>query len=211
MLEFLELKSSKDKYFAEAIEVYREAFESTPEIYLDPKYFSQGSSSYMQDMQWHFCALVDRDVIGMAAFASTKFGGYSGYVAVRERLRHRGYGTILLKNIVDNVRKDLDKNNWKSPFLFAEYENKNQKLWESKGFVTLPVKYYQPPLVDDGNWVSMNLGVLPLSGAESIRGEEIVDFVSFMYSRIYWMKGYSKYKQYKELKKSCYNLVFKIR
>ncbi|MEM0157174.1 MAG: GNAT family N-acetyltransferase [Thermoplasmataceae archaeon] len=207
MSEFLELQSPSDQYFDDAIDIYREAFESTPEIYLDPKYFSQSSGRETGDMQWHFCVLIDKEPVGMAAFASTIFGGYGGYVAVREHLRNRGYGTVLLKNIMDTLISDSIRKKWNLKFLFAEYEDRNRKLWESKGFYTLPVEYFQPPLTEMNEWIKMNLGALPLTDSHNISGNEILNFVTFLYSKIYYLKDYAHLKEYQSMKSSCKNLV----
>jgi GNAT superfamily N-acetyltransferase len=206
MMRFLDLHSPTDRYFSDAIGIYREAFESTPEIYLDPKYFSQSTGRVTRDMQWHFCVLVDERAIGMAAFASTIHGGYGGYVAVRNDLRNHGYGTLILKNIMDTVLKDSKQKGWDIKFLFAEYEDRNRRLWESKGFHTLSVKYFQPPLTDKNEWVPMNLGAIPIVGADTITGKEVLDFVTFLYSRIYYQRGFARQETYRSLKIACENL-----
>ncbi len=210
MSRFLELQSPSDQYFDDAIDIYREAFESTPEIYLDPKYFSQSPGRETADMQWHFCVLIDKEPVGMAAFASTIFGGYGGYVAVREHLRNHGYGTVLLKNITDTVASDSSRRGWNIKFLFAEYEEQNRKLWESKGFYTLPVEYFQPPLTDTNEWIRMHLGVLPLNDSRKISGIEIVNFVTFLYSKIYYLNDYAQSKEYRSVKSSSENLVLHL-
>lgn len=207
MVIFKEIVTPSDKYFTDAINIYREAFESNPEIYLDPKYFSQTHGRASKDMEWHFSVLIDQETaVGMAAFALTVFGGYGGYVAIKGEFRHQGYGTILLKNIMEALVEDSRQKGWDIHFLFAEYEENNRMLWESKGFFTLPLNYFQPPLSDAGKWIPMNLGVIPLAGKDNISGEEILDFATFLYSKIYRERGYSKKQPYVVLKKSCENL-----
>lgn len=208
---FREILEPSDGDFNDAISIYKEAFESKPETYIDPKYFSQSSGRITRDMEWHFCVLTDKNVVGMIAFASTIFGGYGGYVAVRKELRHRGYGSILLKNMVDILRKDSEKKEWDIKFLFAEYEDENKGLWESKGFTTLPVEYFQPPLTETKEWFPMNLGAFPLTEKGMISGKEILNFATFLYSKVYWAKGYSKTPEYKKLEKDCRNLTVHLR
>ncbi len=208
MVLFKEILSPYDEYFKDAINIYNEAFESTPDIYLDPKVFSESSGRVGKDVIWHLCVLTDGKAVAMTAFGTCIYGGFGGYIAVKEGYRHHGYGTMVLEMMKDKILKDSHHRNWNVQFLFAEYEEKNKGLWESKGFFTLPIEYFQPPLADVEKWIPMSLGVVSLSGKDMILGSEIFNFIRLLYSKIYYVRNYSIQEHYIALKKDCEKLSF---
>ncbi len=210
VLLFREIPYPSDEYFKDAMDIYKEAFESTPEIYLDPKVFSESSGKVAKDVIWHLCVLIEENVVAMISFATCIYGGFGGYVAVKGKYRHHGYGTAVLEDMKEVIRKDSDSRGWDINFLFAEYEEKNKGLWESKGFITLPIEYFQPPITKVKKWIPMSLGVVPLSLKNTISGIEIFNFVTFLYSKIYSVKNYSRQQHYQTLRRTCESLNFDL-
>jgi len=209
MIEYREIHSTEDPDFKDVIKVYNEGFREQKEIYIDPIVFTWMLNNDRKDIVSHIAVLKSGRVIGMTSFSSMPSGAIGWYITIIDEERKKGYASVLLEKIKDTIMKDTESKQWHEKYLFAEFEQDKAELWGNKGFTILPVRYYQPPLLGNGDWVPLLLGVMPIK-SDTITGAEILKFVSDLYQKIYNVPNFKESDYFKNIKEDCEFLSMRL-
>ncbi|MFP3220486.1 MAG: GNAT family N-acetyltransferase [Candidatus Marsarchaeota archaeon] len=189
----------KNEDFEDAVAIYRESFKDKS-VAVSPEIFERSLGSTKVPA----LALLRRgkEPISMARFAVFPEGAVIWYLAVKPSERGKGYGTTMVRKVLETltrISKDVG-----AEFVFAEYEDALAGFWERNGFRKLPVNYYQPPISD--GWVRMNLGAKPLTARCELSGEALLRFIKKIYSDVYGV-NYLRDQHFTALEEECRGLL----
>jgi GNAT superfamily N-acetyltransferase len=154
------LLSGEDADYAAMADVYRRAFPAGPTA-VDPQAFAAGLRRMQArtDTRYHLWALAETDsapVHGMAAFFSTRRFGFGGYLILEPPLRGRGLARVLVKRMEEQMIRDAPKaREW---YVECDIGSTQERVFASLGFEPVPVRYFQPPLVDSPEGRAAKLG-----------------------------------------------------
>jgi GNAT superfamily N-acetyltransferase len=131
--------------------LYKRAFPPGPTV-IDVRMFARALewSGGQRDVHYHLWALAPSDnepIAGMASFFVMPRFAFAGYLALEPPLKGTGRARLVMKRIEEQIIRDEPD----AQKLYAECipDSTEEAIFSGLGFARVPVRYYQPPTVDE--------------------------------------------------------------
>jgi GNAT superfamily N-acetyltransferase len=145
-----------DPDFKTGTDVYARAFPPGPTV-IDVRMFAHALqwSVGRTDLHYHFWALANgpgEPIAGMASFFVMQDFAFGGYLAFEPPLRGTGRTGIVLKRIEEQIIRD--EREARQHYIECVPNSSEEAVFHHLGFTPVPVRYVQPPTMDDEHFGS---------------------------------------------------------
>jgi hypothetical protein len=150
-LSIIPVTRADDPAFKVATDVYARAFPPGPTV-IDIGMFAQalGWSVGRPELHYHFWALATgpgEPIAGMASFFVMKNFAFGGYLAFEQPLQGTGRTRVVLKRIEEQIIRD--ERGASKHYIECVPNSSEEAIFRGLGFNRVPVRYVQPPTIDD--------------------------------------------------------------
>jgi GNAT superfamily N-acetyltransferase len=145
------IRSAADPDFKIATDLYARVFPSGPTV-VDARMFEYALewAAAAKDWHYHLWALTtapDRLIAGMISFFVMPLFAFGGYMALEPPLRGTGRARVAMKRVEEQIIRDEPEA--QIHYIECVPNSPEEAVFRRLGFRPLPVRYYQPPTVDD--------------------------------------------------------------
>ncbi|MEG1555158.1 MAG: GNAT family N-acetyltransferase, partial [Bacteroidales bacterium] len=164
-LEIISIKKASDLYFKEAFDLMKSSFpkaERPDKITLIERL--SNNSYFNMNVILH-----NEQFVGILTYWVFNNFSYGEHIAFKENTRNKGFGSLLLQWIKDNL---------KMPFVIevelpeTEIAKRRIEFYERNGFVICKKDYTQPPYREEGESIPLYLMSVPI-----IQDSETIQYV----------------------------------